>query len=70
MLWESRMKPFVSLDQKRSAACAAASCFRTTNPRVFGSLYGDDHNGSNLGVLVIQDVESRSTLVVQSFLLA
>ncbi|GBL44301.1 ISSo9, nucleotidyltransferase domain protein [Sulfuriferula multivorans] len=47
------MKPSVALDQKRSAVRAAASRFRATNPRVFGSaLHGDDHDGSDLDLLV------------------
>ncbi len=47
------MKPSVALDQKRNAVRDAASRFRTTNPRVFGStLHGDDHDGSDLDLLV------------------
>ena len=41
------------LDLKRSAVRDAASRFRTTNPRIFGSvLHGTDQDGSDLDLLV------------------
>lgn len=47
------MKPSVALDLKRHAVREATSRFRTTNPRVFGSvLHGTDHDGSDLDILV------------------
>ena len=47
------MRPSVALDLKRSAVCEAVSRFRTTNPRVFGSvLHGTDRDGSDLDLLV------------------
>jgi predicted nucleotidyltransferase len=47
------MKPSTSLDQQRIAVREAASRFRTTNPRVFGSiLHGNDQDGSDLDLLV------------------
>lgn len=47
------MKPSLALEQKRSAVRDAASRFRTTNPRVFGSvLHGKDQEGSDLDLLV------------------
>ena len=47
------MKPSVALDLKRAAVREAASHFRTSNPRVFGSvLYGTDQDGSDLDLLV------------------
>lgn len=47
------MKPSLALEQKRSAIRDAASRFRTTNPRVFGSvLHGKDQEGSDLDLLV------------------
>ena len=47
------MKPSVALDRKRSAVRAAASRFRTTNLRVFGSvLHGTDRDGGDLDLLV------------------
>ena len=47
------MKPSVALDQKRSAARAAASRYRTANLRVFGSvLHGTDRDGGDLDLLV------------------
>lgn len=47
------MKPSAALDLHRAAVRAAASRFRTANPRVFGSvLHGTDHEGSDLDMLV------------------
>ena len=47
------MRPSVVLDMKRSAVREAVSRFRTTNPRVFGSvLRGTDLEGSDLDLLV------------------
>ena len=47
------MKPSVALALKRSAVREAASRFRATNPRVFGSvLHGTDQDGSDLDILV------------------
>ena len=47
------MRPSVVLAMKRSAVREAVSRFRTTNPRVFGSvLHGADRDGSDLDLLV------------------
>lgn len=47
------MRPSLALDLQRSAVRAAASRFRTTNVRVFGSvLSGADRDGSDLDLLV------------------
>lgn len=47
------MKPSVALEQQRQAIRAAAARFRTTNPRVFGSvLHGNDRDNSDLDLLV------------------
>jgi uncharacterized protein len=47
------VKPSVALAQKRDAARAAASRFRSENLRVFGSaLHGTDTDGSDLDLLV------------------
>lgn len=47
------MKPSVSLDLKRTAVREVAGRFRTTNPRIFGSvLHGTDRDGSDLDLLV------------------
>jgi predicted nucleotidyltransferase len=47
------MKPSVALDLKRAAVREAASRFRTSNPRIFGSvLHGTDQDGSDLDLLV------------------
>ncbi len=47
------MRPSVLLDMNRNAVREAVSRFRTTNPRVFGSvLYGTDQDGSDLDLLV------------------
>ena len=47
------MKPAEALALKRSAIREAVSRFRTTNPRIFGSvLRGEDQDGSDLDLLV------------------
>ena len=47
------MRPSLALDLKRDAIREAVIRFHTTNPRVFGSvLYGTDHDGSDLDLLV------------------
>lgn len=47
------MRPSVMLDRNRSAVREAVGRFRTTNPRVFGSvLHGTDHEGSDIDLLV------------------
>jgi uncharacterized protein len=47
------MRPSVVLDTKRSAVRETVSRFRTTNPRVFGSvLHGTDRDDSDLDLLV------------------
>ena len=47
------MKPSVALESKREMVKAATLRFRTTNPRIFGSvLHGRDHDGSDLDLLV------------------
>ena len=47
------MKPSAALDLKRAAVREAASRFRASNPRVFGSaLHGTDRDGSDLDLLV------------------
>jgi predicted nucleotidyltransferase len=47
------MKPSTALELKRDAVREAASRFRTSNPRVFGSvLHGTDQDGSDLDLLV------------------
>ena len=47
------MRPSIVLDLKRRAVLDAASRFRTTNPRIFGSvLHGTDQDGSDLDLLV------------------
>lgn len=47
------MRPSLALDMNRSAIRAAASRFRTTNLRVFGSvLQGTDREDSDLDLLV------------------
>ncbi len=47
------MKPSVVLGQKRAAVRAAATRYRTANPRVFGSvLHGTDTEASDLDLLV------------------
>ena len=55
------MRPSVVLDLKRSAVREAASRFRTSNPRVFGSvLHGTDLDGGDLDLLV--DAQPGATL--------
>ena len=52
-MWEKTLKPSTALDAKRAAVRAAASRYRTANPRIFGSvLYGTDEDGSDLDLLV------------------
>ncbi len=47
------MRPSVVLNMKRSAVRDTVGRFRTTNPRVFGSvLHGTDQDGSDLDLLV------------------
>ncbi len=47
------MRPSVVLDMKRTAVREAVHRFRTSNPRVFGSvLHGNDRDGSDLDLLV------------------
>lgn len=47
------MKPSQALNRHRAAIVASAARFRTTNPRVFGSvLLGQDTDGSDLDLLV------------------
>ena len=47
------MKPSTSLELKRNEVRAAASRFRTSNPRVFGSVvHGVDEEGSDIDLLV------------------
>jgi uncharacterized protein len=47
------MKPSAALALKRTAVREAAGRFRTTNPRVFGSVvHGTDQDGSDLDLLV------------------
>jgi len=47
------MRPSLALDLKRNAVREATSRFRTTNPRIFGSvLHGTDQDGSDLDLLV------------------
>lgn len=47
------MRPSEVLEMKRDAVREAVSRFRTTNPRVFGSvLHGTDSDGSDLDLLV------------------
>ena len=47
------MRPSVALEFKRSEVREATCRFRAANPRVFGSvLYGTDHDGSDLDLLV------------------
>lgn len=47
------MRPSVALESKRSAVLEVTRRFRTTNPRVFGSvLHGTDADGSDLDLLV------------------
>ena len=47
------MRPSVLLKMKRNAVRETVSRFRTTNPRVFGSvLHGTDRDGSDIDILV------------------
>ena len=47
------MRPSVVLNMKRRAVRDAVVRFRSTNPRIFGSvLHGTDREGSDLDVLV------------------
>ena len=47
------MRPSIALELKRSAVRQAASRFRTSNPRIFGSvLHGTDVDGRDLDLLV------------------
>lgn len=47
------MRPSLVLDLKRTAVREAACRFRTSNPRIFGSvLHGTDQDGSDLDLLV------------------
>lgn len=47
------MKPSLALAANREAVRQAALRFRTSSPRVFGSvLHGDDQDGSDLDLLV------------------
>ena len=47
------MRPSVLLKMKRNAVRETVSRFRTTNPRVFGSvLHGTDRDGSDIDLLV------------------
>jgi len=47
------MRPSLAFEMKRRAVRETVSRFRTTNPRVFGSvLHGTDHDGSDLDLLV------------------
>ncbi|MEY2860462.1 MAG: hypothetical protein RL392_920 [Pseudomonadota bacterium] len=47
------MKPSQTLQLHRGAVLEAATRFRTTNPRVFGSIiYGRDTEGSDIDLLV------------------
>jgi hypothetical protein len=50
---QPEMRPSIALEANRSLVRSAANRFRTTNPRVFGSvLYGKDAEGSDLDLLV------------------
>lgn len=47
------MRPSIALELQRKAVREAASRFRATNPRIFGSvLHGTDQDGSDLDLLV------------------
>ena len=47
------MRPSDILDANRAAVREAVSRYRTTNPRIFGSvLHGTDHEGSDIDILV------------------
>ena len=52
-MWEPSLKPSTAIDLKRAAVREAASRFRASNPRIFGSvLHGTDRDGSDLDLLV------------------
>lgn len=56
------MRPSVVLDMKRIAVRELVARFRTTNPRVFGSVvHGTDREGSDLDLLV--DAQPGATLL-------
>ena len=56
------MRPSVALEMKRSAVREAVGRFRTSNPRIFGSvLHGTDRDGSDLDLLV--DALPGATLI-------
>jgi len=47
------MRPSIALNMKREAVRSAVNRYRTTNPRIFGSvLHGNDRDGSDLDLLV------------------
>jgi predicted nucleotidyltransferase len=47
------MKPSVTLDRNRTIVRETVARFRSTNPRIFGSvLNGTDHDDSDLDILV------------------
>lgn len=55
------MRPSAALDQNRHLVRETIRRFRTTNPRVFGSvLHGTDQDGSDLDLLV--DAQPNATL--------
>jgi uncharacterized protein len=55
------MKPSTALDAHRQAIRAAVLRFKTSNPRVFGSVVrGEDEDGSDLDLLV--DAQPGATL--------
>lgn len=50
---ENRTKPAAALLRHRSRVLQAVQKFKSTNPRLFGSvLHGDDHDASDLDLLV------------------
>lgn len=56
------MKPSAALDAHRSSVRRLALHYKTTNPRVFGSVaLGSDHEGSDLDLLV--DTLPQTTLL-------
>jgi predicted nucleotidyltransferase len=51
--WTSVMRPSVALQANRDAIRSVVERHRARNARVFGSvLYGDDHEGSDLDILI------------------
>lgn len=51
--WSRILKPSLVLDKNRAAIRHVVEQHRACNARVFGSvLYGDDHEGSDLDILV------------------